>query len=181
MPRLSLEHAREHGAQERERADEVDGDHLAERGAAQIREVPGGEDTGVVHEDVRDVPERFARARHGARDRAFVRDIARNRERAGSELGGTRREPVAAAREDRDAHARVGERARDRGSDPARRTGDERRASRERRAQRWTIPFPCASERNSSRVRGSLRKSPRTALVTVCEFCFCTPRIIMQR
>ena len=56
-----------------------------------------------------------------------------------------------------------------------------RRASRERRAQRWTIPFPCASARSSSRVRGSLRKSPRTALVTVCEFCFCTPRIIMQR
>ena len=43
------------------------------------------------------------------------------------------------------------------------------------------MPGACASRRNSSRVRGSSRKTPRTALVTVREFCFSTPRIIMQR
>ena len=37
------------------------------------------------------------------------------------------------------------------------------------------------SRRNSSRVRGSSRKLPRIAEVIVFEFCFCTPRIIMQR
>ncbi len=40
---------------------------------------------------------------------------------------------------------------------------------------------PSTSLRNSSRVRGSLRKLPRTALVTVREFCFSTPRIAIQR
>ena len=39
----------------------------------------------------------------------------------------------------------------------------------------------CASRRNSSRVFGSSRKTPRSADVIVFEFCFCTPRIIMQR
>ena len=38
-----------------------------------------------------------------------------------------------------------------------------------------------ASVRNSSRVRWSDRNRPRTALVIVLEFCFSTPRIIMQR
>jgi len=39
----------------------------------------------------------------------------------------------------------------------------------------------CASRRNSSRVLESSRKMPRTALVTAREFCFSTPRIIMQK
>lgn len=38
-----------------------------------------------------------------------------------------------------------------------------------------------ASVRNSSLVRWSDRNVPRTALVIVFEFCFSTPRIIMQR
>ncbi len=40
---------------------------------------------------------------------------------------------------------------------------------------------PCTRRRNSSRERRSLRKMPRTALVTVREFCFSTPRMAMQR
>src|SRR6185503_8540072 len=35
--------------------------------------------------------------------------------------------------------------------------------------------------RNSARVRASLRNVPRSELVTALEFCFSTPRIIMQR
>jgi len=38
-----------------------------------------------------------------------------------------------------------------------------------------------ASVKNSSRVFWSDRNDPRTALVSVFEFCFSTPRIIMQR
>ena len=34
---------------------------------------------------------------------------------------------------------------------------------------------------NSARVRWSERKTPRTLEVSVWLFCFCTPRIIMQR
>src|SRR6266542_2213030 len=41
--------------------------------------------------------------------------------------------------------------------------------------------LPWARRRNSSRVFGSSRKAPRSAEVIVLEFCFCTPRIIMQR
>ena len=40
---------------------------------------------------------------------------------------------------------------------------------------------PCARRRNSSRVLESSRKMPRSALVTAREFCFSTPRIIMQK
>ena len=39
----------------------------------------------------------------------------------------------------------------------------------------------CASRRNSSRVFASSRNDPSSALVIVFEFCFSTPRIIMQR
>ena len=42
-------------------------------------------------------------------------------------------------------------------------------------------PFAYAKYRNSSRVLGSSRKPPRSALVIVFEFCFSTPRIIMHR
>lgn len=39
----------------------------------------------------------------------------------------------------------------------------------------------CARRRNSSRVFESSRNTPRSAEVIVLEFCFWTPRIIMQR
>ena len=44
-----------------------------------------------------------------------------------------------------------------------------------------TPSFACASARNSSRVRASSLNTPRSAEVIVREFCFSTPRIIMQR
>src|SRR5258706_10288378 len=69
--------------------------------------------------------------------------------------------------------------------DAARRTGDHRQlpdqaSGGELRRHGKPAP-PCTSRRNSSRVLASSRNAPRSALVTVLEFCFSTPRIIMQR
>src|SRR5206468_10130449 len=67
--------------------------------------------------------------------------------------------------------------------DPARRAGDERELPGEGGGGRVAHPGPrlYTSRRNSSRVFASCSRAPRRALVTVLEFCFSTPRIIMQR
>ena len=63
-----------------------------------------------------------------------------------------------------------GEGSRDRAPDAAGGAGYQRRAIRERIAQ--SVDPLWMSRRNSSRVLGSSRKLPRTADVTVLEFCF---------
>src|SRR5438105_966189 len=66
--------------------------------------------------------------------------------------------------------------------DPARRAGDERELPGEGGGGRVAHPGPrlYTSRRNSSRVFASCSSAPRSALVTVLEFCFSTPRIIMR-
>ena len=80
------------------------------------------------------------------------------------------------------AGPRTGETRGDRPPDAARRPGDEGHAARERAVHAHRPPFADqARRRNSSRVLASSRKVPRSADVIVFEFCFSTPRIIMQR
>src|SRR5690606_1424306 len=50
-----------------------------------------------------------------------------------------------------------------------------------RRVEGVDHPRGSVRRRNSSRVMGQSAKTPRIALVMVREFCFSTPRIIMQR
>src|SRR6266571_2676821 len=59
--------------------------------------------------------------------------------------------------------------------------GDEGEPTGERRGAHSRPRPPYTSLRNSSRVFASWSSAPRSALVTVLEFCFSTPRIIMQR
>ena len=65
--------------------------------------------------------------------------------------------------------------------DPPATTRSRSSADRTDRAARGRQRRRCVSSRNSSRVRASSWNTPRSALVTVREFCFSTPRIIMQR
>src|SRR5438128_1304973 len=48
-------------------------------------------------------------------------------------------------------------------------------------AHRLKVYVPVSSERNSERVRASSLNAPRRQDVFMIEFCFSTPRIIMQR
>src|SRR5690606_20891085 len=63
-------------------------------------------------------------------------------------------------------------------SDVALDGGDRRTSAQEGEADHFR---PCTRRRNSSRVRPSSRKAPRSADVIVLESCFSTPRIIMQK
>ena len=65
------------------------------------------------------------------------------------------------------------------GPDAARGSGHQRNPAIQRRHSDSFPPW--ARRRNSTRVFESSRKMPRSALVTVREFCFSTPRIIMHR
>src|SRR2546430_6367755 len=82
-----------------------------------------------------------------------------------------------------DVRSRGVQELRDGEPDPARRPGDERELPGEGGGGRVAHPGPrlYTSRRNSSRVFASCSSAPRKALVTVLEFCFSTPRIIMQR
>ena len=92
---------------------------------------------------------------------------------------------VAATRGDCDNRSRFCQRSRRRRTDAARASGDESALPGERGlgvAHAQIEPeVEYARRRNSSRVRASSRKAPLSDDVTVREFCFCTPRIIMQR
>ena len=60
-------------------------------------------------------------------------------------------------------------------------TGRDRAAAATHGRVDWIYSRPWARRRNSSRVFASSRNDPSSALVIVFEFCFSTPRIIMQR
>jgi len=77
-----------------------------------------------------------------------------------------------------DSRTGITQRSSDRRADTARGAGDKGHLPVERA---HSIVRLCARRRNSSRVLESSRKMPRTALVTAREFCFSTPRIIMQK
>src|SRR5436309_12639229 len=75
------------------------------------------------------------------------------------------------------------QRVRDGAPDPPRGARHERDLplERDRGGGHSAARPPCTRRRNSSRVFASWSSAPRSALVTVFEFCFSTPRIIMQR
>src|SRR2546430_10379213 len=103
--------------------------------------------------------------------RGRIRDVAAQ---VGAALGRAVRE---AARQPDDMRPRGIQSVGHRAADAARGAGDEGELPAE-----GTIAHPaCTSLRNSSRVLASWSRAPRSALVTVHEFCFSTPRIIMQR
>ena len=185
---------RQDGAHEQEGRDEVHRDRLAEGGRRGDASSGAGRKSPALLTRMSGTSPKASRMRAtAARHRALV---ARRRTRtsiAPPPISCAAALSASALRASSATRApAAAERARDREPDAARRAGDERGAPHERRAPgldvepataRSSVPQrrPCASERNSSRVRASLRKRPRTADVTVCEFCFCTPRIIMQR
>src|SRR5439155_7634047 len=134
------------------------------------------EDPGVVHHDVGG-----ARVDHDAGDcpldRGGVPDVA---PQVGSALRAAVRER---ARQPHHVSAGPVQGVRDGEPDSPRRARDQRNLPSERRAApAHSRPRPpCTSRRNSSRVFASSSSAPRSALVTVLEFCFSTPRIIMHR
>ena len=125
------------------------------------------EDAGVIDQDIR-YGELFVDLIQGALDVSGFRDVALD---VGAALGAR---VFQAAREPHDMHPAGPQRDRHRETDPA------RGARHERDFHSAKVP-PCTSLRNSSRVLPSSRNAPRSELVTVLEFCFSTPRIIMQR
>ena len=100
-----------------------------------------------------------------------------------SERPGDPVEGFLSARDQRDTCAPPSEGARNGLAHPARCAGDDRPSTGERRlvCHRNGDEGPYAKRRNSLRVIASSRKLPRNAEVMVLEFCFSTPRIIMQR
>src|SRR5204863_5542657 len=143
------------------------GEGVREVGRCRLGERLDEEDAGVVHEHVGHA-ELFFHARHRALDVGGFRDVTGD---IGTALGRGVRQ---AARHTHDMHPRGSERIGDREPDPPGGARHERDLHSEK------LP-PCTSLRNSSRVLASSRNAPRSALVTVFEFCFSTPRIIMQR
>ncbi len=103
-------------------------------------------------------------------DRCCVVEIAGRGERAAAQLGGESVERVARACHESDTTTFANQRAGYRRTDSSRRARDQRRTAGKRLCQS-DDPFEM-SRRNSSRVFGSSRNDPRTADVTVLEFCF---------
>src|SRR6185437_15464059 len=162
-----------------ELAGEVHVEHAAPCRERHLRHRGIGLDAGVRDQDV-DAPEGGDAALEHAPHLLLAGDVALH----GDRLAAARRDLLAhrigggAVREvvDGDPRAARGERAAGSGPDAAVAAGDERRlALQELHARRST------RARNSSRVASWSRKTPRTDEVTITEFCFSTPRIIMQR
>ena len=173
MAAAPLYEVRHERPRDEELARQIDRHGLGELGRGGLLDRLDEEDPGVVHHDVGDAGflEDLA---HRARDVRGHRDVA-------TDVGLAVRRAVGEGTREADhvgaggAHG-VGHRQ----PDAAGGAGDKRDLSLERSAQGSPLP-PWTSRRNSSRVLASSRKAPRSALVTVLEFCFSTPRIIMQR
>src|SRR5205823_10557832 len=156
------------------RAYEIHGDRSLELVGGRLLDPLDEKRPGVVDHDVRDAElgeDAADRPLHGA----GIGDVAAQiRPPVGRAV------PEAACQAHDMGPGRV-QPVRHRAPDAARGAGDEREPPAEgSRAHSRPRP-PCTSLRNSSRVLASCSSAPRSALVTVLEFCFSTPRIIMQR
>ena len=168
------DHMRDQGPRQEERPREIDAEGALELVGLDLRGRLDEEQTGVVDEDMRDAGV-GQNARHRPGDGCRVGDIAAQiRTPVGGGVGQRAREP-------HDVGARAvqglghGEADAPRGS-----TDDGDLPGK--RGVAHSEPRPLYTRRrNSSRVLASWRRAPRSALVTVLEFCFSTPRIIMQR
>ena len=170
----ALDEMRHDGARDEEGPREVHRDRSSELGRRYLLDPLDEEEAGVVHDDVRD-----AALGEDAADRPVngcgIRHVA---PQVGAGFGGAVGEAAGEPHHvgpGRFQGAGHGE------PDPARRTGDEGEPTGERRGAHSRPRPPYTSLRNSSRVFASWSSAPRSALVTVLEFCFSTPRIIMQR
>src|SRR3989442_3247748 len=165
---------RDERARHEKRPGEIDGERLRELGGRRLLDPLDEEDPGVVHYDVRD-PELAEHAGRRPVYRGGIRDVAAQ---VRAPLG---RVVLEAARQPYDVRARGMQRIGDCAPDAARGAGDEGELPAEGSLAHSRPRPPCTSLRNSSRVLASCSRAPRRALVTVLEFCFSTPRIIMQR
>ena len=135
------------------------------------------EDPGVVYENVGRPSKILFDLLRGLLHTLRVGHVARNGDRSLHTFGGLL-EPGFVARNHHDARALGGKRRCDSRANPARSARYDSSATA--KPSRQLDPL-CARRRNSSRVLGSSRNTPVSADVIVFEFCFCTPRIIMQR
>ena len=122
---------------------------------------------------------------HQRRHVTLLADVGRYGERfaaGGTDVVDGAREVGTRARGENDVGAFGCERARNRPADAAAGAGDDRDLPREpARRQIWSPRPDLISSMNSARVSGRSRNAPSIADVTAFEFCFSTPRMIMQR
>src|SRR5436309_3486858 len=164
------------GARHEKRSQEIHGDRAGELVGRRLPDRLDEEDTRVVHHHVWHSP-LGEDAADGALHRCGVGHVTTQvRPTVGRAVHHGAGEP-------HDVSPRAVQQLGDGEPDPARRAGDERELPGEGGGGRVAHPGPrlYTSRRNSSRVFASCSSAPRRALVTVLEFCFSTPRIIMQR
>src|SRR4029077_11768954 len=168
------DHLWDQGARQEERSREIDSERPLKLLGLDLLRRLDEEEARFVDEDIRNA-ELAQHARHGPADGVRVRDItAQIRPPVGGRVG-------QAAREPHHVRARAVEGPGYGEADAPRGSGDHDEFPR-KGGVAHSEPRPLYTRRrNSSRVLASWRRAPRRALVTVLEFCFSTPRIIMQR
>src|SRR6185312_1339747 len=175
----TLFHLRCKRVYDQKRAEQIGAEYVVEQPHRHLRDRGDLKDPRIVHDDVGHASQLGLHALGHAAHRRLSCNVAWRGECAVANLARNPLQDILRTCNERDSRSVTRQSTRNRLTDAARCARYERTSSGQAVAQS-DDPFGIR-RRNSSRVFGSSRNDPSTAEVTVVEFCFCTPRIIMHR